>query len=102
MRESRKLRKARKSGKVEDIATAINKLQDEIIRCYKRGDFKMGVEGVRELAEIWKSSGSTQQSFWEICMWMENEAVEATGDELIRTHIRSEMQQSKKIQILLH
>lgn len=42
-----------------------------------------GVELLQELAIIWKSAGMTQQSFMEICTYIQNEASDRSDSAFI-------------------
>ena len=63
----------------------VNKIIDEAIFALIGEDWRVAKGAVQELAHIYKSSGASRETFIEICTYIENEAVEQTGNGLIRT-----------------
>lgn len=63
----------------------INKIIDEAIKELVDGNYKQAKEAIAELAHLYKSAGQTKETFIELCTYIENEAVEKTGNEFIRT-----------------
>jgi len=62
----------------------INKIIDEAIAELIKGDYKQAKAAIEELAHLYKSAGQSKETFIELCTYIENEAVEKTGNEFIR------------------
>lgn len=63
-------------------------------------------EGMNEIAGWWKTmqwqdpATDYRQSFVEMCQFIEQSAVNITGDELLRTKIKSELQEAMKLRLV--
>ncbi len=82
----------------------INHMIDDCIDQLADDRVEMGVEGIYELAIIWKTSGATAQSFCEICQYMEDEAAKIAGTELVKYKIGEALRtiREKKHGIIIH
>ena len=65
----------------------INKTIDEAIVELIAENYKQTKLALEELAHLYKSAGQSRETFIELCTYIENEAVERTGNELIRTKL---------------
>lgn len=79
--------KFKKTGNRLDDSDQINKIIDEAIDAFSDDHIKEGVEALRELAHLFKSAGTDSQSFADLAKYIENEAVERTGDTFLRFRI---------------
>lgn len=73
-------RHTRKHPKRKIREKDINKTIDEVIADFANEKFKQGIEGLKELANWFKSAGATQQSFLDLCQYIENEASQFHDD----------------------
>lgn len=63
----------------------VNKIIDDAILALIGEEWEQAYQAIAELAHIYKSAGSSLETFIELCTYIENEAVEQTGNEMIRT-----------------
>ncbi len=63
----------------------INKIIDDAILALIGEEWGLAKEALEELAHVYKSAGSSLETFIDLCTYIENQAVEQTGNEMIRT-----------------
>jgi len=77
----------------------INKMIDEAIDLIATdGSERLGVEVLRELAQLFKSAGSTAKAFSDLCMYIEMSAAEKSSSPFVKekmARILSKMREEK-------
>jgi len=83
-------------GSVSQNASQVNKIINETIKSFVNEEFKEGIQGLEELGSLYKKAGTAASTFAELAQFIENEAIERSGNPLLQTQIRSALQDRKK------
>jgi hypothetical protein len=92
MRRSRSKKAAKRRMKK---AWGFNKEIDEVIEYFVNGQYDIGVDGVMEIADLWKSAGLELAGFLDLMKYIEKEVVKKTGYQSSRVHIKTALEKRK-------
>jgi hypothetical protein len=74
----------------------INQKIDECINQLSDDRVDSGVECLHELAILWKTAGSTHQSFVDLCTYIEREAGEKSDEVFVKYKINAALKKAKE------
>ena len=90
-------KRAKRLRKKENL---VNKTIDEAVKELSIENFKQARQAIAELADMYKTAGSTAQDFANLCKYIEDEAVKKSGDPLLSTKFGSFMRDLSNRQII--
>jgi hypothetical protein len=88
--------KYKKTDNLEKNADQVNKILDETVKAFTDENMQEGIEGLRELAHLYKTAGAPKKSFLELCQYIENTAVERSGNEFLRQRMSIALREAFK------
>ena len=92
--------KYKKTTNAEKNADQLNQIVDETIQAFADEKFNIAVEGLKELAHLYKSAKVDRGTFGTMCKYIEDEAVKKHGSEFLRVKITQALRDSAKNKIV--
>lgn len=82
----------RKQKAMQKQANNFDDMIQEVINLYCAGQWDQGAEAVVDMAHVWKAAGQSIETWLELMEHIDKTAVEKTGYESTRVHIKSALE----------